>query len=62
MSLDPFIRISQKNYFRLAELKKVTMSDSIDRVLDILLDLKLDDLANEYTPRVKKIRSSTKHR
>ena len=62
MSLDPFIRISQKNYFKLAELKRVTMSDSIDRVLDILLDLKLADLASEYAPKAKKIRSSTQHR
>jgi hypothetical protein len=38
MCLEPFIRISQKNYARLAEIKKSTKSDSMDQVMEMLLN------------------------
>ncbi len=47
MSLEPFIRVSQKNYLRLAELKKTTRSDSMDKVIDMLLDARLESMTRE---------------
>jgi hypothetical protein len=47
MSLEPFIRVSQKNYMRLTEIKKMTGSESMDKVLDRLLDSGLGALARE---------------
>ncbi len=62
MSLEPFIRISQKNYLRLAELKKTTMSDSMDKVMDMLLDSRLETSARAQVLSVSKPRSSVRHR
>ncbi len=62
MSLEPFIRISQKNYLRLAELKKITMSDSMDKVMDMLLDSRLETSARAPLVSAPKHKSSAKHR
>lgn len=45
MSLGPFIRVSQKNYLRLSEMKKAILADSMDRVVDLLLDYRFDAVA-----------------
>jgi hypothetical protein len=61
LSLEPFIRVSQKNYVRLAELKKVTMSDSMDQVMEILLNSRFESMAGSQTQDANKTRSSTKN-
>lgn len=47
MSLEPFIKVSQKNYLRLAEMKKTTQSESMDKVIDMLLNSKYETLSRE---------------
>ncbi len=42
MALGPFVRVSQKNYLRLFEIKKAILADSMDRVIDLLLDSRFD--------------------
>ncbi len=51
MSLEPFIRVSQKNYLRMAELKKMTQAESMDKVIDALLNSKYQTLDKEQVVR-----------
>ena len=45
MSLDPFIRISERNYVRLSAFKRETMSESMDDVIDVLLKMRFESIA-----------------
>ena len=47
LSLEPFIRVSHANYMRLAELKKMTGAESMDSVIDLLLDPRFEAMARE---------------
>jgi hypothetical protein len=49
MSLEPFVRVSQRNYKRLAELKRTTGVDSMDKVMELLLDGRIHALTRDQT-------------
>jgi len=62
MSLDPFIRISNRNYVRLSSFKRETMSDSMDDVIDTLLNLRFESMSGNKTVDTQKTGSSIEHR
>jgi len=47
LSLEPFIRVSHANYLRLAELKRMQGAESMDKVIDLLLDPRFEAMARE---------------
>jgi len=49
MSLDPFIRISEKNYVRLSAFKRETRSNSMDDVIGTLLSLRFESMVGNNT-------------
>jgi hypothetical protein len=42
MSLEPFVKVSQKTYLRLVELKKANRAESMDQVINMLLDSRFE--------------------